>query len=104
MLEGWLQIALFIAVLIALTPVVGGYMARVYTGEATFLAPVERLAYRVMRVDVTRRQDWKDYARSLLVLSGLFWLSLYLILRTQAHAVPADLSFNTASSFVTNTN
>ena len=63
MLQGWLQIALFLAVLVALTPLLGGYMARVYTGERVFLSPVvgplERLFYRVLRVDVTRGQDWK---------------------------------------------
>jgi K+-transporting ATPase ATPase A chain len=117
MLQGWLQIALFLAVLLALTPLLGGYMARVYTGERVFLSPVvgplERLLYRVLRVDVTRGQDWKAYARSLLVLSGLFWLALYLILRTQTlhpfnpegfHSGTWDVTFNTTSSFVTNTN
>ena len=58
MLQGWLQIALFLAVLVALTPLLGGYMARVYTGERVFLSPVvgplERLFYRVLRVDPSR--------------------------------------------------
>src|SRR3954447_12013757 len=113
MLQGWLQIALFLAVLIALTPLIGGYMARVYTNEAAFLGPAERLFCRVLRVDPARGQDWKAYARSLLVLSGLFWLALYLILRTQTlhpfnpqgfHSGTWDVTFNTVSSFVTNTN
>jgi K+-transporting ATPase ATPase A chain len=117
MLEGWLQIALFVAVLLALTPLIGGYMARVYTNERVFLTPVlgplERLFYRVLRADVTAGQDWKRYARSLLVFSGLFWLALYLILRTQTlhpfnpqgfHSGSWDVTFNTTSSFVTNTN
>jgi potassium-transporting ATPase potassium-binding subunit len=117
MLQGWLQIALFVAVLVALTPLIGGYMARIYAGERVFLTPVlgpvERLSYRVLRVDVSRGQDWKGYARSLLVLSALFWLALYLILRTQSlhpwnpegfHSGPWDVTFNTVSSFVTNTN
>ena len=117
MLQGWLQIAIFLAVLVALTPLLGGYMARVYTGERVFLTrltePVERLLYRLLRVDPTRGQDWKAYARSLLVLSALFWLALYLILRTQTlhpwnpqgfHSGTWDVTFNTASSFVTNTN
>jgi K+-transporting ATPase ATPase A chain len=116
-LQGWLQIALFVAVLVALTPLLGGYMARLYSGEHVFLTPVlgpvERLSYRVLRVDVSRGQDWKGYARSLLVLSGLFWLALYLILRTQTlhplnpegfHSGTWDVTFNTVSSFVTNTN
>jgi K+-transporting ATPase ATPase A chain len=117
MLQGWLQIALFLAVLVALTPLLGGYMARVYTGERVFVSrvaePVERLLYRLLRVDPARGQDWKAYARSLLVLSALFWLALYLILRTQTlhpwnpegfHSGTWDVSFNTTSSFVTNTN
>src|SRR3954454_24359684 len=117
MLQGWLQIALFLAVLVAITPLLGGYMARVFTGERVFLTPVvgpvERLFYRLLRVDPARRQDWKAYARSLLVLSGLFWLVLYLILRTQTlhpwnpqgfHSGTWDVTFNTVSSFVTNTN
>ena len=117
MLQGWVQIAVFLAVLVAIVPLLGGYMARVFTGERVFLSPalgpVERLLYRVLRVDVTRGQDWKAYARSLLVFSGLFWLALYLILRTQTihpwnpqgfHSGTWDVTFNTTSSFVTNTN
>src|SRR5690242_16849346 len=92
-------------------------MARVYTGERVFLtpvlAPVERLVYRLLRVDAAQEQDWKAYARSVLVLSGLFWLALYLILRTQTlhpwnpegfHSGTWDVTFNTTSSFITNTN
>jgi K+-transporting ATPase ATPase A chain len=117
MLQGWLQIALFLAVLVALTPLLGGYMARVYTGERVFVSPVvepvERLLYGLLRIDPTRGQDWKAYARSLLVLSALFWLALYLILRTQTlhpwnpegfHSATWDVTFNTTSSFITNTN
>jgi K+-transporting ATPase ATPase A chain len=117
MLQGWLQIAVFLAVLVALTPLLGGYMARVYTGERVsltgVLGPVERVLYRLLRVDPAREQGWKAYARSLLVLSGLFWLALYLILRTQTlhpwnpagfHSGTWDVTFNTTSSFVTNTN
>jgi potassium-transporting ATPase potassium-binding subunit len=116
-LQGWLQIALFLVVLVALTPLLGGYMASVYTGERVFLTrivgPVERLFYRLLRVDPGREQDWKGYARSLLVLSGLFWLVLYVILRTQTlhpgnpqgfHSGTWDVTFNTVSSFITNTN
>jgi K+-transporting ATPase ATPase A chain len=115
--QGWLQIALFVVVLVALTPLLGGYMARVYANERVFLtpvlAPLERLFYRAIRADTGRGQDWKAYARSLLVFSGLFWLALYLILRTQTlhpfnpqgfHSGTWDVTFNTVSSFVTNTN
>ena len=114
--QGWLQVATFVALLTALTPLLGAYMARVYGGERIALdrmiGPVERLVYRLMRVDPGDPQDWKAYARSLLVFSAVCTLALYLILRTQgAHPFnpqgfdsgPWDLSFNTAASFVTNT-
>ena len=117
MTQGWLQIAIFVAVVVALTPPLGSYMARVYRNERVFLTPVlggaERLTYRAIGVDPSRGQDWKAYARTLIVFSGLFWLALYLILRTQGihplnpqgfHSGTWDVSFNTASSFVTNTN
>jgi K+-transporting ATPase ATPase A chain len=117
LLQGWLQIGLFVAVLVAVVPLLGGYMARVYTGERVFLTralgPVERLVYRLLRVDPARGQDWKAYARSLLVLSGLFWIVLYVILRSQTihpanpqdfHSAPWNVTFNTVSSFLTNTN
>ena len=87
MLQGWIQIIVFAAVLFAVVPLLGGYMARVFTNERVFLTPVvgplERLVYRVLRVDVERSQGWKSYAGTLLVFSALFWLALYLILRTQ---------------------
>ena len=118
MLEGYLQIALFVVVLIALVKPVGIYLARVFTGERVFLTPVfgrvERGTYRLLRVNPeSEGQDWKQYARSLVVFSLLSWILLYLILRTQGiqplnpegfHSGPWDLSFNTTSSFITNTN
>jgi K+-transporting ATPase ATPase A chain len=118
MLEGYLQIALFVVVLVALVKPVGIYLARVFTGERLFLTPVlgrvERGTYRLLRVKpADEGQDWKQYARSLIVFSLLSWILLYLILRTQGiqpfnpegfHSAPWDLSFNTTSSFITNTN
>jgi K+-transporting ATPase ATPase A chain len=117
MTQGFVQIAIFCAALVAVMPLLGTYMARVYQNERVVLTPVlggvERLTYRVLRVDPQRGQDWKAYARSLIVFSGLFWLVLYVILRTQTlhpgnpqsfHSAPWDVTFNTASSFVTNTN
>jgi len=117
MLQGWLQIAVFAAVLIALTPALGGYMARVYSGERValdrVLGPVERSLYRALRVRPDLEQDWKAYARSAIVFSAVSWAALYAILRTQGiHPFNPegfgpgtwDVSFNTASSFVTNTN
>jgi potassium-transporting ATPase potassium-binding subunit len=115
--QGWLQIAIFLAVLVAIVPLLGGYMARVFSGERVFLTPVlapaERLIYRAIRVNPDEGQDWKRYARSLLILSAVFWLALYLILRTQTlhpwnpqgfHSGTWNVTFNTVSSFVTNTN
>jgi K+-transporting ATPase ATPase A chain len=117
MAQGFLQIVVFCALLVAVAPVMGAYMARVFTDQRVFLtpvvAPVERLMYRLFRVDPDQEQDWKAYARSLIVVSLLFVLLLFVILRTQgAHPFnpgdfksgPWDLSFNTAASFLTNTN
>jgi K+-transporting ATPase ATPase A chain len=117
MAQGWLQIAIFVVVLVALVKPVGIYMARVFSNQRVFLSPlvgpIERFTYRVLRVQPGEGQDWKAYARSLIVFSLLSWIALYLILRTQGaqpfnpqgfHSAPWDLNFNTASSFVTNTN
>ena len=116
-LQGWLQILVFFVVLTALTPLIGGYMARVFTGERVFLTPVigplDRLFHRLLRTDPEREQDWKGYARTVIVFNLVSFLALYLILRTQGihpfnpqgfKSAPWDVSFNTASSFVTNTN
>jgi K+-transporting ATPase ATPase A chain len=117
MAQGFLQIAIFCALIVAAVPVLGGHMARVFRGERTFLDPVagplERFTYRLLRIDPTHGQDWKAYARSVILFSLAGWLVLFLILRTQTlhpfnpesfHSGTWDLSFNTASSFVTNTN
>jgi K+-transporting ATPase ATPase A chain len=117
MAQGWLQIAVFVAVVVGLVKPVGIYMAKVFGDQRLFLSPVvgpiERLAYRALRVRPDEGQDWKGYARSLIVFSLLFWVALYAILRTQGihpfnpegfGSGPWDLSFNTASSFLTNTN
>jgi K+-transporting ATPase ATPase A chain len=117
---GWLTIVLFCGILTALAIPLGSYMAAVYAGEHTFmdrfLGVPERFLYRVMRVDPQRGQDWKAYARSLIIFSLAGWLLLYLILRTQTlwsftglnpqgfHSAPWNVTFNTTSSFVTNTN
>ena len=88
MTQGWVQIVVFLLVLTALVPLLGGYIARVFQGERVFLSPVlgpiERSAYRVLRVRPEEGQDWKAYARSIVVFSLLSWLLLYLILRTQS--------------------
>src|SRR6201993_2529758 len=119
--SGWLTIALFAIVLTALALPFGRYMARVYSGDRVFLTPIfagpERLIYRLLRVDADRGQDWKAYAKSLMIFSLAGWLLLYLILRTQDafyvphalnplgfHSGTWNVTFNTVSSFVTNTN
>jgi len=118
--NGWLQILAFCAVLIAVSPFLGRYMAKVYTGERVFLTPVlgplERLLYRCFGIDRNRGQDWKSYARSLIIFSFAGWIILYVVLRSQSiqpwnnfggvefHSAPWDVTFNTVSSFLTNTN
>jgi potassium-transporting ATPase potassium-binding subunit len=117
MVQGFVQIAIFCALIVAVVPVLGGHMARVFRGERTFLDPVvgplERGTYRLLRVDPTHGQDWKAYARGVIFFSLAGWLLLFIILRTQTlhpwnpsdfHSGTWDVSFNTASSFVTNTN
>jgi len=118
--NGWLQIITFCALLIVLSPFLGRYMARVYSGERVFLTPVfggvERVLHRGFMVDPGREQDWKSYARSLILFSLAGWILLFAILRTASiqpwnnyggvtfHAAPWDVTFNTVSSFLTNTN
>ena len=117
MAQGYLQAAILLAILLVAGRFLGIYMARVFRGERTFMdrvaGPLERLTYRVLRVDAKREQDWKAYAVSVVVFSAVSWFALYLILRTQTlhpwnpegfHSGTWDVSFNTTSSFVTNTN
>ena len=116
-LNGWLQIALYCAVIIAITRPFGGYMTRVFSGERTFLSPVlrpiERAIYWVCGIDEAQEQHWLVYAGALLIFSVAGFLSLYALMRLQAmlplnpagqSAVEESLAFNTAVSFVTNTN
>ncbi len=117
-LYGWIQLALFLLVLLLLTKPVGLYLVRVLdAGGKTFLdpalKPVERLLYRLMGVDPKKEQGWKQYTLSLLAFSFVGLLFTYAILRLQ-HRLPLnpqgfgplkpDLAFNTAASFTTNTN
>jgi potassium-transporting ATPase potassium-binding subunit len=118
---GWFTIVAFVVVVTALAFPLGSYMAKVYTGERVFLSPIfagpERFLYRILKVDRERQQDWKAYAKSLIVFSLAGWIFLYIVLRTQDaffvphalnplayHSAPADVTFNTVSSFMTNTN
>jgi potassium-transporting ATPase potassium-binding subunit len=116
-LIGWLQIAIFCALVVALTKPLGGYMVRVFDGEHTFLSPVlrpiETRLYRLAGVDESREQPWLTYTFAMLLFNACGFLLLYALLRMQAilpvnpagqSALAPDLSFNTAVSFVTNTN
>ncbi len=113
----WLQIAVYMALLLLLVKPLGGYMARVYQGERVFLSrllsPLERLVYRLTRIRPGEEIDWKTYGVCMILFNMAGMLLLYLILRIQdtlplnpAHLGPVspELSFNTASSFATNTN
>jgi len=116
-LNGWLQIAFFLLVILLVTKPLGVYMARAFNRERTFLDPVlrpiERLLYRVTFVDENREMKWPEYAISMLLFSLVPMLLLYLIQRVQGFlplnpqkfgAVAQYLAFNTAASFTTNTN
>ena len=86
--NGWLQIALFCAVIVLLVKPFGGYMTRVFTGERTFLSPVlgplERVFYRLSGVDERGDQNWLAYAVSMLLFSLAGFISLYALMRLQA--------------------
>ncbi|MBV9969035.1 MAG: potassium-transporting ATPase subunit KdpA [Xanthobacteraceae bacterium] len=114
---GWIQIALFCAAVLALVRPLGGYMTRVFAGERTFLSPllrpVEAALYRAAGVDPRREQHWVTYTVAMLFFHVGGFAILYALLRLQAvlpfnpadqPAVAEDLSFNTAVSFITNTN
>ena len=116
-LLGWTQIVLFCAVVVALVKPLGGYMTRVFSGERTLLSPalqpVEGLLYRFGGVDAKREQHWLTYTVAMLLFHVAGFLVLYAVMRLQGllplnpagqSAVAPDLAFNTAVSFVTNTN
>ena len=116
--NGWLQLALYMAVLLACVVPLGGYMARVFMGRPTLLTPLlgrlEALAYKACGVDPEQDDmSWKDYATAIIVFSGVGFVLLYAFLAFQnllplnpqkLPGLTPDLSFNTAVSFVTNTN
>lgn len=117
MIVGIVQIVLLLLVVLALTRPLGSYMARVFSGQRTLydpvLRPIERLIYRFCRVDPQREMRWTSYTFALLALSAVSALILYALLRLQGHlfwnaphapGMRPDLAFNTAVSFVTNTN
>ncbi len=115
--NGFVQIALFCAVVILLVKPFGFYMTRVFNGERTFLSlplrPLERAIYALSGVKEDEEQDWKTYGLAMLTFSLAGFLALYALQRLQAvlpfnpqhlDAVSPDLAFNTSVSFVTNTN
>jgi potassium-transporting ATPase potassium-binding subunit len=116
-LNGWLQILLYLAAILAVTVPLGRFMKRVFNRERTWLdpilRPIERLIYRTTAVDETREMPWTEYAVAMLLFSVVSMVVLYAMQRMQQWlpwnpqrfpAVPPDLAFNTAASFTTNTN
>src|SRR5215467_11735898 len=116
--NGWLQIAVYCAIVVAITVPLGGYMTRVFAGEQTLLSPVlrpiETILYRLSGVEEDREQNWIAYAVSVLLFSFVGFLVLYILQRAQGGipvfnpqgiaGVAPDLALNTSISFVTNTN
>jgi potassium-transporting ATPase potassium-binding subunit len=114
---GWFQIIIYCAIVIAIVPILGGYMTRVFNGEHTFLSPmlqpVERALYAIGGVDERREQHWLMYTVGMLLFHVGGFAILYALMRLQDRlpfnpadqsAVAPDLAFNTAISFITNTN
>ena len=114
---GWIQILLYCLIIVALTPLLGAYMTRVFSGERTFLSPilrpVELAIYKLAGVNEGSEQHAVTYTIGMLLFHAGGLLILYVLMRAQAilpfnpaeqSAVAPDLSFNTAVSFITNTN
>jgi K+-transporting ATPase ATPase A chain len=114
---GWIQILVYCGIIVALTPLLGAYMTRVFSGERTFLSPVlrpvELAIYKLAGVNEQREQHAVTYTIGMLLFHAGGLLILYVLMRAQASlpfnpaeqsAVAPDLSFNTAVSFITNTN
>jgi K+-transporting ATPase ATPase A chain len=116
-INGWLQIGVYCALVLVCVKPLGAFMARVYSGERTFLdpvvAPVERAFYRLSAVDPAREQHWTSYTLAMLAFNAAGFLLLYALQRLQ-HVLPLNpqgfdpvpeyLAFNTAVSFASNTN
>jgi potassium-transporting ATPase potassium-binding subunit len=114
---GWLQIALLFALVLVCVKPLGRFMAQVFSNERTFLtpglAPVERGFYRLAGIDPAKEQGWLPYTLAMLLFNAAGFVFLYALMRLQAvlplnpqgfDPVAPDLAFNTATSFVTNTN
>ena len=116
--NGWLQIAFYLLLILAVTKPMGVFMTRVFNRERTFLDPVlrpiERLIYRATGVDEAHEMKWTEYTVAMLLFSCVSMLVLYVMMRVQGHLPlnpqkfgsvdPGHLAFNTAASFTTNTN
>src|SRR4030042_6830345 len=115
--NGIIQIILYLVVLVALVKPRGGYMAKVYQTEPCgidrILGPLERLIYRMFGIRPEDEMSWKTYAGAAILFKLAFFFLLYMLLRLQwilplnpqgFPGVPPDLAFNTAVSFITNTN
>jgi len=115
--QGWLEIVFVLGAVLAAALPLGNYMARVFTGDRTFLsavlAPVERTIYATAGIDRDREQTWVGYTLAMLALNAAGFLFLYALMRLQGGlplnpqgfaGVTPDLAYNTAVSFVTNTN
>ena len=116
--NGWLQIVVYLLLILAVTKPMGIFMTRVFNRERTFLDPVlrpiERLIYKLCFVDENHEMRWTEYAFAMLLFSVVSMLLLYLMQRAQGHlpfnpqkfgaVTPEHLAFNTAASFTTNTN
>lgn len=116
-LNGWLQILVFFGIVALITKPLGIFLTRVFNRERTFLdpmlRPVERLIYKLTRVDETREMGWKEYAVAMLLFNVVTLVVLYLLQRLQGYlplnpqhlpGIEPSSSFNTAVSFTTNTN
>jgi potassium-transporting ATPase potassium-binding subunit len=117
-INGWLQIFVFLALILAVTKPMGVFLTHVFNREKTFMDPVlrplERLLYRVTGVDEDHEMPWTEYAISMLLFSLVSMLLLYVMQRVQGYlplnpqkfagVAPEHLAFNTAASFTTNTN
>jgi K+-transporting ATPase ATPase A chain len=111
--NGWLQIAFYSIVLLALTKPTGQFIVRVYEGSIGWLRPLERVIYRFAGVDPEEDQHWTQYAASMLIFSAASMLLTYIVLRLQ-HVLPLNpqsfpavvdrQAFETSASFTTNTN
>ncbi|MEI8697041.1 potassium-transporting ATPase subunit KdpA [Mesorhizobium sp. ISC15] len=116
-LNGWMQILVYCGIVILLVKPLGGYMYRVFSGKRTFLSPIlgplERSLYRISGTNEREEQHWTSYAAALLFFNLAGFLVLYFLQRLQGSlpynpagmtAVEPGLAFNTAASFMTNTN